>query len=83
MIEVTVQGIPCQAEMVNGYYLKPDPRCYDSDWDYAGGWFDIEFELYDRKGYRAKWLEKKMSNDDADMIVAQLQHANHNQLTDR
>lgn len=72
MIETHIQGIPCQAEMTGGYYQKPDPSCWSSDWDYYGGWFDVEFEIYDRKGYRAKWLEKKMTAKDEERIIEEL-----------
>jgi len=33
-----------------------------STWDYPG-YSEFEFELYDRKGYRAKWLERKIENN--------------------
>jgi hypothetical protein len=71
IIDVSVHGIPCQAAMVGGHYVKPDSGA-DNPCDYAGGWFDFEFELLDRKGYRAKWLEKKMSDADAEKIMAAL-----------
>jgi len=32
----------------------------------------VEFEIYDRKGYRAAWLEKKMTADDERRIVKEL-----------
>jgi hypothetical protein len=75
MIHTTIQGIPCQAEMTGGHYQKPDHTTWDSDWDYYGGWFDVTFEIYDRKGYRAKWLEKKMTHEDEEKIInALLEH---------
>lgn len=72
MIETRIQGIPCQAVMTGGYYQKPDYSTWASDVDYYGGWFDVEFEIYDRKGYRARWLEKKMTAADEDRIVDEL-----------
>ena len=52
LIETRVAGIPCQIHVVSFYYD-------DSD-------FDFVWELYDRKGYRARWLEQRyMDQDDA------------------
>lgn len=72
MIETHVAGIPCQAAMTGGYYQRPDEGTWASDWDYYGGWFDVEFEIYDRKGYRAAWLDKKMTSADEARIIAEL-----------
>jgi len=72
MINTRISGIPCKAEMVGGYYLTPDYGTWASDVDYYGGWFDVEFEIYDRKGYRAKWLENKMTAKDEERIVNEL-----------
>lgn len=72
MIRTHISGIPCQAEMTGGHYQKPDYTTWASDWDYYGGWVDLEFEIYDRKGYRAKWLENKMSEKDFARITAEL-----------
>lgn len=72
MISTHIQGIPCQVRMVNGFYQRPwcgsSHNC-PSDLDYYGGWFDVEFEVYDRKGYRAKWLECKMTPEDEERLV--------------
>lgn len=72
MIKTHVGGIPCQAEMTGGYYQKPDYTTWASDIDYYGGWIDLEFELYDRRGYKAGWLEKKMTEKDKERIIEEL-----------
>ena len=72
MIDVNVQGIPCKAEMVSGYHSEPDYSTWASDWDYKGGWDDIEFKIYDRKGRRALWLERKLTVEDEKRIIRQL-----------
>jgi hypothetical protein len=59
-----VSGIPCQINVtyhakVKGSFSLNAP----SDWDYYG-YSEFEFEVYDRKGYRAKWLERKLTSDD-------------------
>lgn len=72
MIETHIQGIPCQAEMVAGHYQKPDHTTWASADDYHGGWFDVEFRIYDRRGYKAGWLEKKMTEKDEERIIEEL-----------
>lgn len=72
MMQTRVQGIPCQVEMTGGYYQKPDYSTLDSDVDYYGGWFDVDFEIYDRRGNRAMWLEKKMTAKDEKRIIDEL-----------
>lgn len=67
MLEVTVCGIPCQVEITRARYVKPQsysPYSCDSDMDYYGYWSVLDYEIYDRKGYRAKWLENKMKPQD-------------------
>ena len=68
MVEVRVAGIPCYADPTSVHIQKPQGRYADSDWD-CYGYEEVEFDLYDRKGYRAVWLEKKMDKEDADKIV--------------
>ena len=57
-----VAGIPCQINVTLLTESIPatwdDPEC--------GG--DFEFEVLDRKGYRAKWLEKKLTPADEQRI---------------
>ncbi len=80
MIKTHIGGIPCQVKMIGGYYLKPMRNKYaaPSDIDYYGGWQDVEFEVYDRKGYKALWLEKKMTEADRSRIVEEIIHDNEN-----
>ena len=67
-IEHTVCGIPCiigviDYTSVKGSYSYNAP----SDWDYHG-YTECDWELLDRKGYRANWLAKKMTSRDEDSI---------------
>lgn len=55
---VKVRGIPCYALVTSyhegwdgSYWEPPEPA-------------EVEFDIYDRKGYRAGWLEAKMSDDE-------------------
>lgn len=64
LFETQIQGIPCQIDVtdctvVKGSYSYNAP----SDWDYYG-YTEFEFDVYDRKGYPAAWLERKMTDAD-------------------
>ena len=76
-IESTVAGIPCiigvtHYDSVEGSYSYNA----DSDLDYYG-YNDAEWEVLDRKGYKAAWLERKLTASDHDRINAEIdQHFN-------
>jgi hypothetical protein len=61
-IETYVAGIPCiigvtdYEAYVPAYISGPPEYCYPSE----GGYGD--YILLDRKGYRAKWLERKLND---------------------
>ena len=57
-IPITIQGIPCLAEVTYFNHVKPNPSSWASDLDYLG-YTDIDFNILDRKGYPATWLENK------------------------
>lgn len=63
---VKVCGIPCYALVTDyhagweGSYWEPPEHS------------EVEFDLYDRKGYKANWLEKKMDDDERVEIEIQL-----------
>jgi hypothetical protein len=76
MFDTKMQGIPCYAEVTElvapVFYheaiIKADPGdSYPEDSE--AGYYDVR--LYDRQGYRAKWLERKMEGKDRDKIVAE------------
>jgi len=49
---------------INHYYVKLPNYIDDaSDWDYYG-YTDMDFTVLDRKGYKAPWLERKMTSED-------------------
>ena len=43
----------------------------DSDWD-CYGYTDIEFDVLDRKGYKAPWLKRKLTDSDRERIETEL-----------
>lgn len=58
MMPTTIAGIPCQVSVT---HFEP----YDAgSWDEPPSGGEIEFDVYDRKGYRAPWLERKVTEDD-------------------
>lgn len=61
LIHVKIAGIPCCIEVT---------RCYTerATWDFPG-YTEFEFEVYDRKGYRAKWLEAKVTEGIEDDLL--------------
>lgn len=64
IIEHRVDGIPCQIGVID-YSCVKGSYSYNaaSDWDYHG-YTDSEWELLDRKGYRAKWLDYKLTDEE-------------------
>lgn len=74
MITATIAGIPCLVDCTYLFTQKPlGPSC-DSDHD-CYGYSDVEFDVYDRKGYPAAWLEKKMTDADREAIITKILEA--------
>lgn len=71
-IEASVGGIPCQAELTfyrpgdPGCLFGPPERCYPPEPP------EVEYELLDRKGYPAAWLQRKVTAEDHEAIVEAL-----------
>ena len=76
MIEVRVCGIPALADVTLYNVVKGSFRWDEvSDLDYRG-YTELEFDLYDRRGYRAKWLEAKMHRCDGyEDVAGQIERA--------
>jgi hypothetical protein len=68
IIESSINGIPCQIK-VTSYNRVKGSMSYNapSDMDYYG-YTEMEWEILDRKGYPASWLEKKISDRENDRI---------------
>lgn len=68
----TVCGIPCIVRVTHwdaydpGRYNGPPESCYPPE----GG--EGEWEILDRKGQPAPWLERKMTDDDHEKIEAEV-----------
>jgi len=63
----TISDAPCQI-LVTKVTVQPPlgPNC-DSDWD-CFGWYEVEFEVLDRKGYVAGWLAAKLTDQERETI---------------
>ena len=64
-----IQGIPCgilvtrYTPMSLGRYTGPPEFCYEDEPA------EMEFEVLDRYGYQANWLDKKLSDDDYARLI--------------
>ena len=68
LFETQIQGIPCQIHVTDCTVVKGSYSYHAaSDWDYYG-YTEFDFEVYDRKGYPAAWLERKMTDADRSRI---------------
>jgi hypothetical protein len=71
MFDTTIAGIPCKVDLIDSHYNKPQPWNDASSDDFYGGW-DLEWEVLDRKGYKADWLSKKMTAYDINHIESEI-----------
>ena len=67
MIEARIQGIPCLIDVTHFFEQKPLGRYCDSC-DDCYGYTEIEYDVCDRRGRKAPWLERKMQDEDYDEI---------------
>ena len=65
--ESNVVGIPCIIHVTGFYQQEPLGRNAPTDLD-CYGYVEIDFEVLDRKGYKAKWLEAKLNEDEISRI---------------
>jgi hypothetical protein len=70
--DTTVSGIPCGV-IVRDCIIVKGSFSYNaaSDLDYHG-YTEIDFNLLDRKGYAAGWLERKMTDAERAKIEQQI-----------
>ena len=64
-IPVTVKGIPALVHVTTYKRVPPwrgSARSCPSADDYYG-YTELEYQLHDRKGYPAEWLERKLDED--------------------
>jgi hypothetical protein len=66
VFDTSIQGIPCTIAVTS--YCAGSPARRDGMLAGPEEDAEIEFEVYDRKGYTANWLYNKMTFEDADKI---------------
>jgi hypothetical protein len=71
-IESRVAGIPCIIGVTHFESVKGSFNYHaDSDWDYYG-YTECEFEVLDRRGRKAAWLERKLTDDMTQEIESEI-----------
>lgn len=65
-IPTRVAGIPCLIGVKYFYKVRGNPRA-DNDWDYWG-YTDSDWVVLTTKGKEAPWLDKKVTDAEADRI---------------
>lgn len=71
-IQSQIQGIPCLIDVTRCHVVKGSFRqSAPSDLDYYG-YSEVEFEILDRKGYKATWLERKATEEDKERIEQEI-----------
>lgn len=71
MLQTRISGIPCQVNVTRCVTVAPDYSTWDSDIDYYG-YSEVEYDVYDRKGYKAQWLANKITAADAERIEQEI-----------
>ena len=74
--ESQVAGIPCKVRVI--YHTPYVPASYNSPAE--GG--DFNFQILDKKGYRAKWLEAKVTERDVERLAVEYDEYQKAQLED-
>lgn len=71
IIQTRLAGIPCQIAVSNFQRVKGS-YSYDapSDLDYYG-FVEYDYQVLDRRGRPAPWLEKKVSKDEICDVIAE------------
>lgn len=65
IIDTEISGIPCQVKITLFSYSK-EPH---------GIYVDFDFDVLDRNGKRAKWLDKKLTEADFERINQDIMNA--------
>lgn len=70
MMEAYVAGIPCLIRIDDCIVVKGN-RSADNPDDYYG-YNEVSFTVFDRMGYEAKWLSKKMTKNEEELIIEKI-----------
>jgi hypothetical protein len=74
-IEHRVAGIPCLIGVIEYNRVRGSYSYHaDSDWDYYG-YTECEWDILDRRGRLAPWLERKVTDKDTASIKDAISNA--------
>lgn len=65
-----IAGIPCQIDVLRVFVQKPNSRADNPDDFY--GYTEVEFDVCDRRGRPAPWVEAKMTDEDRSRIETEI-----------
>lgn len=66
IVDSTIQGIPCKLGVIEiGYYEEAYRSGHPDNWE-PESYSPHDYEVLDRKGYKANWLASKMDSKDWD-----------------
>lgn len=73
-VQTRVAGIPCIARVTHFYRQRPwrgSAHSCPSDMDWYG-FTECEFQILDRRGRPAPWLERKLTDDEVARIEEEI-----------
>ena len=68
-VEHRLAGIPCQIGVRDYQNVKGSYSSRAMDPDEYHGYIEADYEILDRKGYPAPWLERKLSNSEHESVI--------------
>lgn len=71
ILNAKIRGIPCRVRVTYFFEQRPLGPSADSDMD-CYGYTDVAFDVLDRHGRPAPWLEAKMLSEDARAIEQEI-----------
>jgi hypothetical protein len=76
IVSTRIQGVPCQVHVTHFSHQKPLGYWADNDVD-CYGYTEVEYEVLDRRGRRADWLAKKITDVDEARILKDIEAARY------
>lgn len=67
-----VAGIPCEIRVRRYHAVRGNYSSRAADPDEYYGWTECEFDVLDRRGRPAAWLEKKLTDDEQERIEREI-----------
>lgn len=74
ILNTKIRGIPCKVRVTRYFVQRPMGRMADSPED-CYGYTEVDFDVLDRRGRPAPWLERKMLDEDRNAIEQEVTEA--------